>query len=300
MELRLLKYFLAVSKEENITRRAEILHISQPSLSKRIMDLEEELGKQLIIRGKKKISLTEDGYLLRKRCEEIIELTEKTEREIKSSDTDIRGVISIGGTPTKNVLRVAAIFREKHPNVRFNLVAGSATDVMAGLDHGNLDFVILIQPFDLDLDMAKYDYMPLNIATQWGLFMPSDCEMAKKDTVSVEDFRKRPVVAHSRIGLQREISAWAGEAFDLLNIAATYNVMNCNLSTLVLSGIGYLLTVEDRIPVLTPPGVCFRPLDPPIHVNYAIIWKKTSHLSRGAKAFKQELEKLLQEDKQNL
>lgn len=154
MDIRVLKYFLAVAREENITRAAESLHIAQPSLSKQMMELEQELGKQLLIRGKRKITLTEEGILLRKRAEDILSLVEKTERELSSDSTNISGEVAIGGTLPPTLLRSAAALQSHYPDISFQFYSGDATDVTERLDHGNLDFAILLQP----IDISKYEF----------------------------------------------------------------------------------------------------------------------------------------------
>lgn len=157
MDVRILRHFLAVAREGNITRAAESLHIAQPSLSKQLMDLEDELGKQLLIRGKRKITLTEDGVLLRKRAEEIVSLLEKTKQEISASPMELGGEISIGGMPVSKVLEAAAAIRADHPDVRFHFYSSDATDVTELLDHGSLDFAVLLEP----VDTSKYEYVSL-------------------------------------------------------------------------------------------------------------------------------------------
>ena len=157
MELRTLQYFLAVTREENITRAAESLHISQPYLSKQLMDLENELGTKLLIRGKRKIALTEDGIILRKRAEEILSLVEKTEYDLNSNNPQISGEITIGGNPTMTVLNTAARLRSKYPDVRFQFYSSDAIDVLERLEHGSLDFAVFLEP----IDISEYDYIPL-------------------------------------------------------------------------------------------------------------------------------------------
>lgn len=147
MDIRVLRYFLTVAREENITRAAESLHITQPSLSKQLMELEQELGKQLLVRGKRKLTLTDDGVLLRKRAEEIVALLEKTEQEL-SADTALGGKISIGGLPGKRVLQAAAELRAEHPDVSFDFYSGDACEIIERLDHGSLDFAVLLEPVD--------------------------------------------------------------------------------------------------------------------------------------------------------
>lgn len=182
MDVRILRYFLAVAREENITRAAESLHIAQPSLSKQLMELEQELGKKLLTRGKRKIKLTEDGVLLHKRADEIVDLLEKTECEIRSDTENISGEISIGGAPTKTVLQTAAALQAEHTDIHFNFYSSDATEVTERLDHGSLDFAVLIEP----VDTMKYEYIPLSDSSYWGILMPSDCALAKKAVYSAK------------------------------------------------------------------------------------------------------------------
>ena len=175
MELRLLQYFPAVAREENITRAAASLHISQPSLSRQLMELEQETGRQML-RGKRKITLTEDGALLRKRAEEILALMEKTERELSSDAAQICGEVAIGGNPTASVLRAAAAVRSAYPEIRFRFYSSDATDVAERLEHGSLDFSVLLAP----IDTAKYEYHALRDSARWGLLLPETCPLAGK------------------------------------------------------------------------------------------------------------------------
>ena len=281
MDIRVLRYFLTVAREENITRAAESLHITQPSLSKQLMELETELGKQLLIRGKRKVTLTADGILLRKRAEEIVSLFEKTKQELHSDRLLLNGRISVGGTPLKRLLQAATALRAEHPNVCFDFYTSDATDVTERLEHGILDFAVLLEP----VDAVKYEYLSLKDFARWGLLMPSDCTLAGKSTVTKEDFRRLPLIAHRRIGLQREIAHWAQTELDQLNIAATYNVVNGDPAAFVRSGLGYFLTTDDHLPELLDSGLCFRPLDPPLEIHHALVWKRYAVLSDAARAF---------------
>lgn len=281
MDIRILRYFLAVAREENITRAAESLHIAQPSLSKQLMDLEQELGKRLFIRGKRKITLTEDGVLLRKRADEIVDLLEKTEREICSDTADVNGEIFIGGTPIKTVLQTSATLRTEHPNIRFHFYSNDATEVTERLNHGNLDFAVLLQP----IDTTKYEYISLPDTSQWGILMPSDCALAKKGVVSKEDFCQIPLVLYRRTGLQREIALWAQAELEHINIVATYNVVNGSPIPFVTSGLGYFLTVDNHLTAEFDKAVCFCPLEPPLELHYALVWKRYPVFSKAAEAF---------------
>ena len=288
MELRTLQAFLAVTKEENITRAAESLHISQPYLSKQLMELENELGKKLLIRGKRKISLTEDGIILRKRAEEILALVEKTETDLSSSTPQIGGEITIGGNPTMTVLNAASHLRIHYPDVHFQFYSSDAIDVLERLEHGSLDFAIFLEP----IDITEYDYISLPESSRWGLLMPSDCEFAKKDYIDKKDLLKIPLIFHRRTGLQQLISHWADTDIESFNIAATYNVVNGSPTKFIKSGLGFYLTTEDLLPAVLEPDICFRPLNPPLEIHYALIRKRTAFQSKAAEIFLQELKQI--------
>lgn len=281
MDIRVLRNFLAVAREENITRAAESLHIAQPSLSKQLMDLEKELGKKLLIRGKRKITLTEDGVLLRKRADEIVMLLEKTERELTTDSSVISGEVTIGGSPTARVLQAAAALRLLHPDICFHFYSNDATDVVERLDHGSLDFAVLLEP----VDTLKYESLSLKDSARWGLLMSSDCSLAEKESIQREDFCKLPLIFHRRAGLQREISLWAQTDLSQLNIAATYNVVNGSPVHFVQSGLGYFLTSEDHLSSELSSGICFRPLNPPLTLHYALVWKRYPVFSKAAEAY---------------
>ena len=283
MELRLLRYFLAIAQEENITRAAERLHISQPSLSKQLMELEQEIGKPLLVRGKRKLALTEDGVLLRKRADEILALVEKTERELNADDAQIAGEVAIGGNPTASVLRTAASIRAAHPGIHFRFYSSDATDVTERLDHGSLDFAVLLEP----VDAAKYEYQSLNDCARWGLVLPEASPLAAKAVIEKEDLRAIPLILHHRIGLQREIAHWAQAEIEQLNVAATFNIVNGDPSAFVQSGLGFLLTADDHLPNQLNPGLCFRPLHPPLKVRHALVWKRYAAFSKAAETFLQ-------------
>lgn len=281
MELRLLRYFLAVAREENITRAAESLHISQPSLSKQLMELEAEVGRPLLIRGKRKITLTEDGVLLRKRADEILSLMEKTDRELHSDAAHISGEVTIGGNPTVSLLETASAARQTHPGIHFAFYSSDATDVLERLEHGSLDFAVFLAP----ADTAKYEYLSLPETSRWGLLMPSGCPLVQKSSIQKTDLPTVPLIFHRRPGLQRMISHWAQTEVEDLNIAATYNVINGSPERFVRSGLGYFLTTEDLLPSHLGSDLCFRPLEPPLETSYCLIWKRYAVFSKAAGTF---------------
>lgn len=281
MEFRELRYFLAVAREENITRAAESLHIAQPSLSKQLMELEKQLGKKLLIRGKKKITLTEEGVILRKRAEEIVELVEKTEREISYDLEEVMGDIYIGGNVSESVLSIAAELRNRYPGIRFHFYSGDAVDVLERLNHGSLDFAVILEP----VDNIKYDFLSLPDSSEWGILMKKSDPLAMKKALSKEDMKRIPLIMHQRIGLQNEIAHWAGTDLESLNIAATYNVVHGSPVPFVMQGMGYFLTTRDLLAPTLDPDVCFLPLEPKLPTRLALVWKKHAVFSKVSEAF---------------
>ena len=288
MDIRILRYFLAVAREENITRAAESLHIAQPSLSKQLMELERELGKTLLVRGRRRVTLTEDGILLRKRAEEIVALVDRTEDELTGGAETLRGEVALGGVPSALLLRTAVALRAAHPEVRFHFFNGDATEVTERLDHGSLDFARLLQP----VDTAKYDFLALPGTARWGLLLPADHPLAQKEGIIRDDLPTVPLILHRRVGLQQEIAHWAQTEINKLNVAATYNIIYGQPADYVKSGLGAFLLVEDQTGPLDA-AVCFRPLDPPLTVHRALVWKRQALFSKAARAFLEEVKKEL-------
>ena len=281
MEIRELRYFLAVAREGNITRAAESLHIAQPSLSKQLMELEKKLGKQLLVRGKRKITLTEEGVLLRKRAEEIVELVEKTEHEISYDPEETMGDIYIGGSSSESVLSAAAELRKNYPGIRFHFYSGDAMDVAERLDHGSLDFAVMLEP----VDNIKYDFLSLPDRSEWGILMKKNDPLADKNCITEDDIKKMPLIMHQRIGLQNEIAHWAGTDLESLTIAATYNVVHGSPVCFVRQGLGYFLTTGDLLAPTLDSEVCFLPLEPKLPTQLALVWKKYAVFSNAAKVF---------------
>ncbi len=224
MEIRVLKYFLAVAREGSITGAANSLHLTQPTLTRQLQDLEKELGQKLLVRG----VLTPEGMLLRKRAEEIIDMVEKTEAEFHSITDTISGDIYIGGGETDSMKYIAEIIKEiqeEYPQVKFHIYSGNAEDVTEKLDRGLLDFGVLIQPINL----SKYDYITLPEKDLWGVILRKDSLLALKDEVKLEDLMYVPLLASRQMSPKYSRDSgfldWFGEKFDNLNIVATYNLV---------------------------------------------------------------------------
>lgn len=281
MDIRVLKYFLAVAQEENITRAAESLHIAQPSLSKQMMELEQSLGKKLLVRGKRKITLTEEGIFLRKRAEDIVSLVEKTRQEIASDFTDITGEIVIGGNATPTLLQAVSSMQKQYPNVVFQFYSGDASDVTERLEHGNLDFASLLQP----IDTVKYEYLPLPDTSIWGVLMKKDSPFSTMNAIKKEHLLQMPLILHRRIGLQQMIADWAQTDLRSLHITATYNVLHGSPVPFVKNNIGYFLTTRDLLAPKLDDSVVFKPLEPALKKQSNLVWKRKNILSNPARVF---------------
>ncbi len=293
MEFRVLRYFLTVAREASITGAANSLHLTQPTLSRQLQDLEKELGQKLLIRGKSKITLTPEGMMLKKRAEEIVDMVEKTEAEFKSINEIIGGDIYIGCGETETMKYIAEVMKElqdEYPAIKFHIFSGNAEDVTEKLDKGLLDFGILIQPIDL----SKYDNITLPKKDVWGVVMRKDSPIAAKDVVRLEDIVKRPIIASRQ--MSRKYSAdsgfldWFGDFFEQLNIVATYNLVY-NAAIMVEAGIGYAVTLDKLVNTMNNTNICFRPLSPKLESGLDIVWKKNQVFSPAAKLFLEKIHK---------
>ena len=283
MELRVLRYFLAVAREESICRAAGSLHLSQPTLSRQMMDLETELGKKLFIRGNRRITLTEDGILLRKRAGEILELVEKTTNELSVSDQDLTGEIYIGAGETRGVhylTQRARRLQEQYPRIHFHISSGDTTDVTEQLDKGLIDFGLLFDPVDL----SKYDAHPLPVSDTWGLLLRRDDPLAEKASITAEDLAGLPLIISRRIKSGRSPEAWPGRDLGTWEIVSTYNLVY-NASLMVEDGLGYALCLDGIINTGGDSALCFRPLDPPVRASMSVVWKKYQVFSGASEKF---------------
>ena len=218
---------------------------------------------------------------IRGRPVRILSLVEKTEYDLSSNNPQISGEITIGGNPTMTILNTAARLRSQYPDVQFQFYSSDAVDVSERLEHGSIDFAIFLEP----IDISEYDYIPLPESSRWGLLMPSDCELAKSDYIEKKDILEIPLIFHRRAGLQQLISHWADADIKDFNIAATYNVVNGSPTKFIKSGLGFYLTTEDLLPTILEQNVYFRPLNPPLEIHYALIWKRTAFQSKAAEMF---------------
>ena len=290
MELRVLQYFLAITREQSISGAAEFLHLSQPTLSRQIKDMEDELGKQLLIRGNRKITLTEEGMILRKRAEEIIELVRKTENEITLSDESIAGDIHIGTGETEGVRLLAKAAKElqaDYPMVHFHIASGDAETVLEQLDKGLIDFGLLLGKVDL----SKYDYCRLPVEDVWGILMRRDSPLAAKETVTPEDLWDKPLITSRQADKNNELLEWLKKDNREPNIIATYNLVY-NASLMVDEGMGYALCLDKIINTSGDSSLCFKPLEPKLEIGMNLVWKKYQVFTKAAEKYLQKLQTL--------
>ncbi len=270
MELRILQYFLAVVREENISRAAEVLHITQPTLSRQMAQLEDELGTPLFIRGKH-MTLTDAGVMLRHRAEEVVALMDKIENEF-ASQQEVGGVISIGsgGLNASHMLPAAMDgFRKKYPKVQFQLYTNSAEYIKEKLEQGVLDIGLLLEP----VDVTKFDYIRMKNTEKWGLLLRTGHPLASKPYITKEDLIGEPLITTNRESIQKELENWLGNTLTKLDIFATYNIIT-NVAMLVDSGVASALTIEGAVDLFGSDRMVFRPLYPELSMTSVLAWKK--------------------------
>ena len=271
MEIRVLRYFLEIAREENMTRAAERLHVSQPSLSKQMKELERELGKKLFRRGSASIHLTDEGMLLRKRAEDILAMVDKTTEEFKSLDEVAGGDVYIGCAESSQIQYLAEIirkFRERYPLLKYHILSGDTLQVAERLDRGLLDFAVIVEPPNLQ----KYNYIELPVADTWGVVMRKDCPLAKKESVTADDLTSYDLMSSPQ-SLEADFPRWCGEKMDELNVVGTVNLF-FNGTVFVKAGNCLLLTFDHLADTGSDSELCFRPLTPPLQSKMYIIWKR--------------------------
>ncbi len=294
MEIRVLKYFLAVVREGNMTAAANVLHVSQPTLSRQLMELEEELGQTLMIRGNRHITLTDEGVLFRKRAEEIISLVEKTQAEMSSSNESISGEIYIGAAETKGIKFIADVanqLKDEGYNIRYHISSGDESDVTEKLDKGLIDFGLLIGTSKAQ----KYNFMRLPIYDEWGVYMRKDSPLAGRSEISLNDLTSLPLIMSRQALDNNEFSGHFGIDIEKLNIVATSNLLY-NASVMVERGFGYAVSLDGIINTTGDSNLCFVPIKPQIIAPMDFIWKRYQVFSKPAELFLNRVQKLFGKD----
>ena len=283
MEIRVLRYFLAVVREEGINRAAEVLHITQPTLSRQLSQLEEEVGVKLFHRGAKKITLTNEGILLRRRAEEILSLVDRTQQELVEQDELVEGRIVIGGGELAAMQVLPEIiegFHEKYPLVTFDIFTGNADLVKEQMEKGLIDIGVLLEPIDIE----KYEFIRLQGKERWVLLMRPDDPLAEKEAVHAKDLENASLILPRRTNIQNELSNWLGNSFREQQVLFTSN-LTTNSALMVQRGLAYSLVIEGSIPFWDKGKIAYRPLSPELTANSVLAWKKQQPFSLAATKF---------------
>lgn len=283
MEIRVLRYFLTVAREEGINRAAEVLHITQPTLSRQLSQLEEEMGVRLFHRGAKKITLTNEGILLRRRAEEILSLVERTQQELTGQDELVEGRIVIGGGEMAAMQVLPEIiegFREKYPLVTFDIFTGNADLVKEQMEKGLIDIGVLLEPIDIE----RFDFIRMKGKERWGVLMRPDDPLAKKEAVSAKDLEHVPLILPRRGNVKNEVSNWLGNSFQEQQVLFTSNLAT-NGALMVQRGLAYSLVIEGAIPFWDKEKIAYRPLSPELTANSVLAWKKQQPFSLAVTKF---------------
>lgn len=283
MEFRVLKYFLMVAREENITKAAALLHVTQPTLSRQLMQLEEELGVKLFHRGKHRIVLTEDGLLLKRRAQEIVSLSNKTVQELSHKNDMLSGEVSIGCGETRSMFFLSEQmkrFQQKYPLVQFNIHSASADDIKERIEKGILDIGLLTEPVDVE----KYEFIRMPQKEQWGVLVRKDSKLAEKEYIMPEDLIKVPLLMVKRETVKNELVNWFGDYYEKLQIAATYNLI-VNAASMVKCGIGVAICLD--LGANFYEDLCFVPLFPVIETGSVLVWKKNQTFGTATTKFTQ-------------
>lgn len=288
MDIRTLQYFLAVANSRNISLAASALHLTQPTLSRQIIDLEKEIGKQLIIRHNRTITLTQEGMILKTRAEEIIALLDKTKKEITENDEMIKGEISVGTGETDGLRYIIDIMKttnDNNPEIMFHIVSGDALDVCDRIDKGLLDFGVILGEFD----HQKYNYITLPLYDTWGVLMLKDSVLAKKETIDNTDLWDKPLILSRQKTNKHSLYQWLDKEEGELNVVATYNLIN-NASLMVEEGMGYTFSLAKLVNTRDT-NLCFKPLNPALTLGMALVWKKDRVFIKAAELFLNEVKK---------
>lgn len=283
MEIRVLRYFLAVVREEGINRAAEALHITQPTLSRQLAQLEEEVGVKLFHRGARKITLTNEGILLRRRAEEILALVDRTEKELVEQEECVEGRIVIGGgelTAMQVLPEIIEGFRKKYPLVTFDIMTGNADLIKEQMEKGLIDIGVLLEPIDIE----KFDFIRLNGKERWIVLMRPDDPLTEKEAVCAKDLENMPLILPRRTNVQNELSHWFGGAFQEDQVLFTSN-LTTNSALIVQRGLAYSLVIEGSISFWDKTKIAYRPLFPELTANSVLAWKKQQPFSLAATKF---------------
>lgn len=296
MELRVLNYFLTVAREGGLTGASEVLHVTQPTMSRQIQELEEELGQKLFIRTTRSMVLTPEGMLLRKRAEEILEMAERTKSEFSAMGSTVAGDVLIGSGETfalKQLTDLMAQIREEYPGIHFQIYSGNAEEVAERLEKGLLDFGVFVEPADI----SRYNSIRLPVMDTWGLILRKDHPLAQKERITREDLGDVPLImSRQEMAAQKagnDYLDWFGGSYELLNVVAGYNLMY-NGALMVRSGLGCAVGLDRIVNTTETSDLCFRPFDPPLEAGIVVVWKKYQVFSKAAEMLLEKMKKVFE------
>ncbi|MDW6004796.1 LysR family transcriptional regulator [Vibrio mangrovi] len=282
MDLKILRYFLTVANTKNITKAADLLHITQPTLSRQLIVLEENLGVHLFIKEKRSIELTAEGRLLKKRAREILDLADQTSKELVDPNSLISGSVAVGtieSSGSEKLYELMGPFSQEYPNVTFNLYTGSTDDILEKMDQGIIDICMLLDP----VDTSKYNVIRLPSNEQWGVLLHVDDELAQKEAVTIQDLCKVPVLLPSRPAVKSEVENWFGKTKYYIKTFGTYNLLPSALLC-VEKGLGYPICLNNSL-IENHQSICFRPISPAKTIQSVILWKKNRNFNSVTELF---------------
>ena len=283
MEIRVLRYFLTVAREESITKAADVLHITQPTLSRQLAQMEENMGVKLFDRGTRKITLTNEGLLLRRRAEEILALVDKTEQELTEQEDAVEGTVSLGCGDLGAVQLLPKLFQsfhERYPAVTFELYTATADHVCEQMERGLIDVGLLLEP----INMEKYDFIRLNQKENWVVVMPADSPLAQKQSITPADLKDLPLILPRRLSVQSELASWFGDDFEKLRVLFTSNLPT-NSFVMVQHKLAYAIIIQGSTSMADQEKIVCRPLSPALTASSVLAWRRQQPFGLAASKF---------------
>ena len=289
MEIRVLRYFLTVAREESITKAADVLHITQPTLSRQLAQMEENMGVKLFDRGTRKITLTNEGLLLRRRAEEILALVDKTEQELTEQEDAVEGTVSLGCGDLGAVQLLPKLFQsfhERYPAVTFELYTATADHVCEQMERGLIDVGLLLEP----INMEKYDFIRLNQKENWVVVMPADSPLAQKQSITPADLKDLPLILPRRLSVQSELASWFGDDFEKLRVLFTSNLPT-NSFVMVQHKLAYSIIIQGSTSMADQEKIVCRPLSPALTASSVLAWRRQQPFGLAASKFIEHIRK---------
>lgn len=283
IDTRLLRYFLMIAREGNMTRAADLLHVTQPTLSKQLNKLEEILDLELFHRTSRQMILTDAGQRFRDRAREIVELTTKSLADIQQNSEEISGEIHIGAAETdafRHIIQTLKILRKNHPQITYDILSGNSIDTLERLDKGLFDFALIVGVPNIE----RYSTITLPVADQWGVLMRKGAPLSQHEFITPELLKDVPLILSKQAYLTNELSGWLGDDTENYDVIATFNLIN-NAALLAEEGLGYVISLDKIIAISDDSPLCFRPFKPTLEAPLSLVWRQNTTLSPAASKF---------------